>query len=153
MQMATPCSSWITHEVSLVRSIALPRLALIRDRSYSKNIERGEQGTHSHLTPMKLANCQLTFARSVSQSVIISLLRWFLQSFYGSAMTWSSTTVRYEAAHSRLAKAVFNRRAQLVIDHYIYICVRKRNESRDRKRVMPCAMPIPPELWFCRPFS
>lgn len=43
---------------------------------------------------------------------------------YSSAMTWSSATVRYEAAHTRLAKAAFNGRVVGLINHYV--CARKR---------------------------
>lgn len=68
MQMATPCSSWITHEVSLVKINRAYRARVDRkDRILTLRTHRkGEQGAHSHLTPMKLANCQLTFfARGV----------------------------------------------------------------------------------------
>lgn len=63
MQMATPCSSWITHEVSLVKINRAHRARVDRkDRILILRTHRkGEQGAHSHLTPMKLANCQLTF--------------------------------------------------------------------------------------------
>lgn len=58
---------------------------------------------------MKLVNCQLNYKflneLALRCGKIFSIVIQFFFLRHGSALTWSLTTVRYEAAHLRLAKA------------------------------------------------
>lgn len=133
MQMATPCSSWITHEVSLV---SIDRVS----DSYQYKVGltlgtlKGRAGSTLTPDPSETRQLPIVFLCVYDQTITIEqscntlpdaahsrdlynlslssdfLSFYFFFSFffssisYGSALTWSLATVRYEAAHSRLAK-------------------------------------------------
>lgn len=137
--MATPCSSWITHEVSLV---SIDRVS----DSYQYKVGltlgtlKGRAGSTLTPDPSETRQLPIVFLCVYDQTITIeqscntlpdaahsrdlynyryhltfsrfSFLFFFFSFFssisYGSALTWSLATVRYEAAHSRLAKRFLN---------------------------------------------